>query len=134
MRGTSTLPLVEVTINGHGPFHLLLDLGSNVFLLRRDVAVASGAQVLVHRQQRDRDIIACDSLRIGEALFREVVGGVYEQLDVDGVISYPMLRNLLVVLDFPARTFALSRDTLRAPTTGEIDVRFEESPAGPLVP
>jgi hypothetical protein len=36
--GPPTLPLVEVQLNGMGPYRLLVDLGSNIFLLRRAVA------------------------------------------------------------------------------------------------
>lgn len=40
--GPRYLPLIETRINGRGPYRLLLDFGSNVVLLREDVARAAG--------------------------------------------------------------------------------------------
>jgi hypothetical protein len=132
--GPPTLPLVEVRLNGMGPYRLLVDLGSNIFLLRRAVAERVGARTLLHRDAKDRDIIECDSLRVGGALFRSVVGGQYETLDVDGVIGYHMLTNLVITLDYPNRQFSLSRDSIGPASTQDRQVPYVELGRLPAVP
>jgi hypothetical protein len=47
--GSRTIPLLEATINGRGPFRLLIDFGANVILLRDSVAAESDARMIVDR-------------------------------------------------------------------------------------
>jgi len=105
--GTPTLPLVEARVNGAGPYRLLLDLGSNVTLLRRDVADAAGVEVVLDRERSD--IVRADTLTVGSALFRDVWMGAYDELDVDGVIGYNLLGNFPFTFDFPAQRLVLGR-------------------------
>jgi hypothetical protein len=66
--GDVLVPQVEVRVNDQGPYRLLVDLGSNVTLLRRDVVDAAKVEVLVERP--GSDIARVASMRIGEALGR----------------------------------------------------------------
>ena len=110
--GPRDLPLVAAWINGHGPYRLLVDLGSNVVLLRRDVVDAAGVTILVDRDRSD--LVRIDSLRIGDAVWAPVTAGAYDELDVDGVVGYNLLRLSPFTLDFPGRRLALHRDSLPA--------------------
>ena len=110
--GPRNLPLVEAIVNGRGPYRLLVDLGSNVVIFRRDVVDEAGAEVVVERE--GTDIVRLDSLRIGEALLADVYGGSYDELDVDGVIGYNALRGASFALDFPGRRLVFRRDSLPA--------------------
>lgn len=118
--GRPTLPLLETRINGHGPYRLLVDLGSNVILLRRAVADAAGVEILLDRPTTD--ILRIDSLSIGGARFDDVYGAAYDELDVDGVIGYNLLRH---------RAFTVALDDMRFVFEAEPLV-WTESSAGVL--
>jgi hypothetical protein len=85
LHGPRSLPLVEALVNGRGLYRLLVDVGSNVVIFRRNVIDQSGAEVVVERS--GTDIVRLDSLRIGELLYTDVYGGSYDELDVDGVVG-----------------------------------------------
>lgn len=118
LHGPRDLPLVEARVNGKGPWRLLVDLGSNVVIFRRDVIDAAGAEVVVERT--GTDIVRLDSLRIGDVLYTDVYGGSYDELDVDGVIGYNALGTLAFTLDFPGRRLVIHRDSLPAADGHEI--------------
>jgi hypothetical protein len=111
--GSPLTPSIEVFVNGHGPYRFLIDLGSNVTILRKNVVQAARGRTLARRPRND--IVAIDSLRVGTALFEMVVGGAYDTLDVDGVLGYNILRALSFTLDYPARRFSLHRRRLGVP-------------------
>lgn len=105
--GPPELPLVEVTINGTGPYRFLVDLGSNVVIVRRSVVDASGMEVLVERE--GTDIVRAEAIGLGDGavVYRGVVMGSYDELDVDGVLGYNMLRGDDLAIDYPERTLEL---------------------------
>ena len=95
--GTPTLPLVEVRVNGRGPYRLLIDLGANVTLLRRDVVDAAGGRVLYDRARSD--IVRIDSMSIGGVELTTLTVGAYDTLDVDGVLGFNVLQYSGFTLD-----------------------------------
>jgi predicted aspartyl protease len=111
--GTRTLPLVEVRINGHGPFRFLIDLGSNVVVVRRSIADAAGGMVLVDRPRGD--VIRFDSLTLGAVRFDRVIAAAYDTLDVDGVLGYNILQLQSFTLDYPNQTLELHTRALSSP-------------------
>ena len=111
--GTPTLPLVEVYLNGRGPFRFLIDLGANVVIVRRDVVGRAGGEVVVDRDRSD--IIRFADLRLGAARFEGVTVGAYDTLDVEGVLGYNVLRYAGFTLDYPHRQFVLHRRRLPPP-------------------
>jgi hypothetical protein len=111
--GTPTLPLVEVSVNGKGPYRLLIDLGANVTLLRRDVVTASGSVVLVDRATSD--IVRVDSITLGKATLEDLTVGAYDELDVDGVLGYNVLQYSSFTLDFPGQRLVLHHQALPPP-------------------
>ncbi|MGH9380437.1 MAG: aspartyl protease family protein [Thermoanaerobaculia bacterium] len=115
--GTPTLPLVETHIDGAGPFRLLVDLGSNVTILRRDVVDAAGIDVVLDRESSD--IVRADSLTIGSVRFGDVWMGAYDELDVDGVIGYNLLDVFPFVLDLAAQKL-----TLGSSEVTDVDPRY----------
>jgi predicted aspartyl protease len=108
--GPQDLPLVEVYVNGRGPYRFLVDLGSNVVLLRRDVVDSAGVEVILERS--GTDIVRMDRMEIGGASYEDVHAGSYDELDVSGVIGYNLLSQSSFTLDFPARRLAIHRDSL----------------------
>jgi predicted aspartyl protease len=111
--GTPTLPLVEVHVNGIGPYRFLVDLGSNVTLLRRNVVDASASTVLVERKMSD--IVYIETIGLGTAHLEGVTGASYDSLDVDGVLGYNVLQYSAFTLDFPRRRLVLHRRSLPPP-------------------
>lgn len=111
--GTPTLPLVEVSVNGIGPYRFLVDLGSDVTLLRRNVVDASESTVLVERSTSD--IVHVDTIALGGARLEDVTVGSYDELDVDGVLGYNTLQYSSFTLDFPHQRLVLHRRVLPAP-------------------
>ncbi len=111
--GTPTLPLVEVRVNGTGPYRFLIDLGSNVTLLRRNVVDASRSTVLVERTTSD--IVYVEAMALGDARFECVTVASYDELDVDGVLGYNVLQYSSFTVDFPGQRLVLHRGSLPPP-------------------
>ena len=116
--GTPTLPLVEVMINGHGPYRFLVDLGSNVVVVRNAVAASAEGAVLVDRPRGD--IIRFDSISLGALVLRSVVAAGYDSLDVDGVLGYNVLQYHSFDLDYPRQRLTIHDSELPAPEFREI--------------
>ena len=116
--GDVLVPLVDVLVNGHGPYRLLVDLGSNVTLLRRDVVDAAKVEVLVERSSSDIAKVA--SLSIGEALFTDVHVASYDALDVQGVLGFNLLDDAPFRLDYPARRLSFSREGIADPNAAGV--------------
>jgi hypothetical protein len=111
--GTPTLPLVEASVNGSGPYRLLVDLGSNVTLLRRNVVDASRSTVLVERPTTD--IVHVRTITLGDARLEDATVASYDSLDVDGVLGYNVLQYSSFTLDFPGQRLVLHRSALPPP-------------------
>jgi hypothetical protein len=111
--GPPPVPLVEVMVNGTGPYRLLIDLGSNVTLLRRNVVDASGSAVLIERETSD--IVHVEAITLGGARLETVTVASYDELDVDGVLGYNVLQRSSFTLDFPGRQLVLHNDPLPPP-------------------
>lgn len=107
------VPIVEVTVNGHGPYRFLIDLGANVVIVRRNVLEEAGGQLLIDRETTDIGLL--HAVGIGPARLEHVVAGVYDDLDVDGVIGYNALRHSSFTLDYPRKRFVMHRRFLSAP-------------------
>jgi len=120
--GDPLVPQVEVVVNGRGPYRMLVDLGSNVTLLRRDVVEAAEVQVLVERSSTD--IARIDALRIGAALFTDVHVASYDVLDVQGVLGFNLLDDFPFTLDYPAKRLSFSHAGIEAPL-GHGVLRYE---------
>jgi hypothetical protein len=113
LAGSPTLPLVEARVNGSGPYRLLVDLGSNITLLRRNVVDASASIVLVDRPTSD--IVHVKAIALGDAQLQDVTVASYDELDVDGVLGYNVLQYASFTLDFPGQRLVLHRRSLPPP-------------------
>lgn len=130
--GSKTLPLVATRINGQGPFRLLVDLGSNVSVLRRDVAVTAGAEVLVDRERGD--IFRAAATFVGETEFRNTVFATYEELDVDGVLGFNALDDHPFTLDYPGMAFAVGGESLPKPASDPLVFEYVLERRMPFLP
>ena len=101
--GSATLPCLDVKINGKGPYRFLVDLGSNVMVFKQSVVEAAGVKIIVDRS--NGDIVKADKFEIGNSEFIDVHGAAYNELDVDGVIGFNLLRKSNFFLDYPNMKF-----------------------------
>lgn len=100
-------PIVDVTINSHGPFRMLVETGSP----RSYLLPASYARVFTERAQTS------DTLRFGTAVLTGIRIGQRGQLGVpgiDGLLGLDALFDAAITLDFPGRQLRLTKDTLPA--------------------
>jgi hypothetical protein len=100
-------PVVDVTINGHGPFRMLVETGSAASYLLPE----NYARVFAERTS------SSDTLRIGTATLTGIRIRRHAQLgvpDIDGLIGLDALFDAAVTFDFPARVLRLTKDTLPA--------------------
>jgi Aspartyl protease len=133
MRGL--MPVVEVELNGQGPFAFMLDTGAGMqadidpavaqrLHLRSTGLVTSGDP----SGQNDRQLTTAtiDSLTIGKAEFRHVTALVRPQQitkdypAVDGILGFALFTDYLLTLDYPAMQLKLARGNL--PTANRTDI------------
>ncbi|TFH09566.1 MAG: hypothetical protein E4H14_04205 [Candidatus Thorarchaeota archaeon] len=123
---------IPVSINGGGPFTLILDTGSSGNIITPTIAASIGlAEELPEGVSNPSGCssgecnglggrimgygIMVDSLSIGEAVQRDVMLGVIDLLMVSktgkkidyGIIGYPFLKEYELILDYPNQRFAL---------------------------
>jgi predicted aspartyl protease len=116
------LILLEVKVNGQGPFQFALDTGTSTSAISASLArrlnlmsnpippvTTGGAQIKVAAAE-------VESLAVDRAVVRNrsvVVGDFLEMLSkaagaqLDGIIGYDFLRHYKVVIDYPSQVFAL---------------------------
>lgn len=117
MLGTKTLPLVEVKLNGKGPYKLLLDSAANVTLLQMRVADELKLQVL--RPGETSKLLALNSLQIGTARFEDlVVGARAWNEDIDGVLGFNVFADCLLTMDY-TRQRVILRQGMLPPVNGK---------------
>ncbi len=112
--GRAPLPVVEVTINGQGPFRFGVETGAN-FIAASPAVVA---QLGLKRAGGSDDYpeYRADSVRIGGAVFRDMpISGEGRATGVDGLLGLPFWAGVLLTIDYPANQLTISRDTLAVP-------------------
>jgi len=132
MRGL--MPVVEVKLNGQGPFAFMIDTGAG---MQADIDVSVAARLNLRANGRvlngdpsglnDREVSTAtiDSLTIGSAAgarsgveFRNVTALVRQHRitkdypDVDGILGFALFADYLLTLDYPAMQVTLSRGAL----------------------
>lgn len=108
-------PVVEVRVNGRGPFRMLVETLGGPTELSRETAQRLGLDV--RAAGTNLPVARVDSVRIGSALLEGVAVVVPEALapGADGILGLGAFRDLLLTLDFPAMELRLSRGALGAP-------------------
>jgi len=145
MRGL--MPVVEVSLNGEGPFAFMIDTGAG---LEADIdpSVAHRLRLPLSGRaingdpsgQNDREVATAtiESLTIGKAEFRNVTAVVRPQRltkdypDVDGILGFALFTDYLLTLDYPAMQVRLARGGLPAANGADI-LNFEIENRIPIV-
>src|SRR5262249_46769201 len=80
-------PVVDVILNGKGPFRMFLDTGAGTTVLDQSLATELGLQPVAQTRLGDpanpqailADVVTIDTLRIGGALFRGVRAASFDR-------------------------------------------------------
>lgn len=120
-----SLFVVDVQINGQGPFRMLLDTGSAATLVTPAVAerfplsfdpAGGGLVIDALGQAGQTGRLVIDQLVLGAAVFEQFDARVVELPDfgvpVDGILGMPLFAELLLELDYEASAVRISRGTL----------------------
>lgn len=119
------IPVIDVKVNGQGPFRLAVDTGmAGHITLNREVATKLGLEKVGEARASDPsgqnpvtlDVMRVDSLEIGGARFEglrcTVRDGERPDRTAVGIIGYALFQDLLLTLDYPKRELAIARGTL----------------------
>ncbi len=127
-----SLPLVPVMIDGHGPYWMLLDTGSDETVLDDDVAEEIGIKLVDryaivssggHTRKMNTPQGTVGRIEIGETVFRDFDVVAHDLSDLsrtlrhrlDGIVGVKVLAQAVVTIDYPARTVRFERQRLDAP-------------------
>lgn len=110
-----SLPIVEVRVNGRGPFRFGIETGANFVVITP--AVASTLALERTGGPDDTPSYRLESIEIGGARFEGIPVGAmrFAQTTIDGVLGLPLYRGLLLTLDYPARQARFEHGTLPEP-------------------
>ena len=141
------MPVIEVKLNGQGPFAFAIDTGAG---MQADVDTSVAARLKLQPSGRvlngdpsgenDREVETATiaSVTFGGAEFRNVMAVVRPQRitrdypDVDGMLGFALFTDYLLTLDYPAMQLRLSRGALPEVNNTDI-VRFEIENRIPVV-
>lgn len=134
-------PVVDVKINGKGPFKFFLDTGAAATVLDQKLAdelklpadgitkIGDPSDPVGISANRDR----IDTLEVGGATFSEVIGvswdrsPLYKEGAPRGVLGMPLFKDLLLTVDYPKKQIIVSRGSLpKANKNDVLDYTFSE--------
>ena len=137
------LPVLEVKVNGRGPYLFVLDTGAAGTAIDDDLAKDLSLPVIGKALVDDasgeppveQDLVNIESLTIGESVFRDNpanvgdVGGVLAgDLPISGILGFNTFADCLLTLDYPGEKLIMSSGQL-PPADGR-DVISYTAPAG----
>jgi hypothetical protein len=133
------MPVIEVKLNGQGPFAFAIDTGAG---MQADIDTAVAERLRLQPNGRaingdpsgenDRAVptATLDSISFGGAEFRNVTAVVRPQKitkdypDVDGILGFALFTDYLLTLDYPSMSVRLARGALPAANGADV-VSFE---------
>ncbi|MBI3790569.1 MAG: clan AA aspartic protease [Gemmatimonadetes bacterium] len=116
----TTLPVVDVMVNGRGPFRFAIETGAGFVGVSPQFAQTAG---LTRSGGPDGfPEFHVDSLVIGGARFEDFTVSALPRAatGVDGVLGLPFFHDVLVTIDYPGKRLRLSRDTLPAANARDV--------------
>jgi len=153
-RNYGNLVVVETQWDRSGPYHFLIDTGSSVTLVspefsdryrRNTNAPPSTPEVRVRSITGDTTIleaVSVERIELGAARFYEVPALIYDctalsanlGVTIDGVLGFPLFRQVLLTLDYPNSQIVLARvDSASSLAAGSV-VPFQSRDGRPLIP
>lgn len=136
-------PVVDVKINGKGPFKFFLDTGAGVTVFSQELAdelklVPDGTRNVgdpANPQAIEAKKNIIGKLEIGDAAFSKFVAlsfdrtGLYQPGAPRGVLGIPLFSKLLLTIDYPKSQIVLEKGSLSA-ADGKKIVDFNHSEGG----
>jgi hypothetical protein len=114
------LPIVEVRVDGRGPFRFGIETGARLIA----VTPALAESLDLPRAEGSHDPAACrvDSLSIGAVRLEGLRVTPLETArgGIDGLLGLPAFEDLLLTLDYPGRRVVLERGALPEPDGREV--------------
>lgn len=113
--------IVTVALNGHGPYRLAVETGSPDVLISPKLVSELGLSAIGPGETDS--MFRLDSLRIGAALIRTLPVGrddAFLRLGVDGVLGLLAVRDVQLIVDYPAQRLTLARERLPKPDGREV--------------
>src|SRR5438309_6709368 len=139
MKFRGLMPVIEVKLNGQGPFAFTIDTGAG---MQADIDTSVATQLKLQpngkvlngdpsgENDREVDTARIDSIAFGGAEFRNVTAVIRPQRitrdypDVDGILGFALFTDYLLTLDYPAMEVRLARGALPAANGSDI-LNFE---------
>jgi len=136
------MPVVEVMVNGRGPFLFGIDTGGQGDARADESLVKTlGLKKIGEAQAGDSsgknavtlDFVGIDSINIGGFEFRQLealVRGYHNRggIRIDGILGFELFKNHLLTLDYPAKKVRIEEGKL--PTANGKDILNFENPHG----
>ena len=145
--------IVETRWDKYGPYHFIIDTGSSVTLLSPELAARypdpdapppDEPQVRVRSSEGGTVLLSkatIKKIQLGKARFEYVPALIYDCADlsaqfgvrIDGILGFPLFRNAVLTLDYPARRIVLRS---RMPDDGLLGetILFTNADKTPLIP
>jgi len=115
-------PIVDVSINGKGPYRFILDTGASMTVLGEDLkdelALPAGASNAHTPDGASAALVRIDSLRVGDAALTGVFSGVaplsrmFRSEAPRGVLSASSFPGYLVIFDYPRKSVKIQKGEL----------------------
>lgn len=135
--GDRRLPMVEVYVGDAGPFRFVVEWAGNVFAVSERVREQAQLEV-VARSPHGEPVVAVPGLRVGDAVFEDLVAAVppfFSRTDHDGALGLNVFREIVGTLDFPGRELHLSAEALPDPEADPSVLAYSPGPGGsPRIP
>ena len=122
------IPVIDVKVNGQGPFRLGVDTGmAGQLALDREIATKLGLEKIGETRASDpsgqnavtRDVVRVDAIEIGGARFEglrcTVRDGERPDRSAVGIVGYALFQDLLLTLDYPKNELGIARGSLPEP-------------------
>ena len=139
MQFRGLIPVIEVKLNGQGPFVFMIDTGAG---MQADIDTSVAAKLKLQpngraltgdpsrENDREVDTARIDSITFGGAEFRNVTAVIRPQRitkdypEVDGILGFALFTDYLLTLDYPAMQIRLVSGAL-PPANGADILSFE---------
>ena len=147
MQFRGQIPVVEVEINGQGPFLFMIDTGGGP-AADFDTALVAKLKLPTNgkvragdpsgQNAREFETVAVESIKLGNVEFRNVTALAREQRtgpntpQVSGILGFPLFADFLLTLDYPGKQVRLARGEL-PPANGANILSFEMPRRIPVV-
>lgn len=133
-------PVVDVKINGHGPFKFFLDTGAGATVLDQKLAdelkLPTDGQTKIGDPSDPQGITAnrdkIEDLEVGGATFSGVIGvswdrsPLYKEGAPRGVLGMPLFRELLLTIDYPKNQVVITKGSLASGGKDILEYEYSE--------